>query len=91
MTPDASRGLLTIHAERDAGVSGRVLGLVGISGQVPTWFSARHVGDDSLKIVIEVTVASADHLGLLGRKLLNIPSVLSVDVDLLGSGRELRP
>jgi hypothetical protein len=75
-----SRYLFTLETEADPQAPARILGLVTRRNVLPSWFSARDLGGDRLRVVIEVRDLDAHGAGYLAKCVLNIPSVISADV-----------
>jgi hypothetical protein len=75
-----NRYLLTIETEADPQAPARILGLVTRRNVLPSWFSARDLGGDRLRVVIEVRDLDAHGVDYLQKCVLNIPSVIAADV-----------
>lgn len=76
----SSRYLLTIETEADPQAPARILGLVTRRNVLPSWFSARDLGGDRLRVVMEVRDLDAHGVAYLEKCVLNIPTVIRTDV-----------
>lgn len=70
---------LVLEADFDPQLPARVLGRFAEQGRLPTSFVAQSVDDQSLRVEVEFS-AEPDAARLLSRRLLNVPSVRSVEL-----------
>jgi hypothetical protein len=90
MNPELKlRCLVTVEAEADPQLPGRILDLVTVRGCLPEWFSVRKRGPDTLRVSLELISLDDDEAGLLARKILKIPTVLEVARTWLGKRDQL--
>ena len=85
MNPELKfRCLVTVEAEVDPQLPGRVLDLITVRGVLPDWFSVRKRGRDAIRVSLEMTDLDDHAATLLTRKILKIPSVIDVTCAWLG-------
>jgi hypothetical protein len=80
--PDSSLQLsarLVLEADFDPQLPSRVLGRFAELGRLPASFTARNLDDESLRVEVEFA-AEPDAARQLSRRLLNVPSVRSVEL-----------
>jgi hypothetical protein len=70
---------LVLEADFDPQLPARVLGRFAEQGRLPTSFVARSVDDELVRVEVEFS-AEPDAARLLSRRLLNVPSVRSVEL-----------
>ncbi|MBV8063553.1 MAG: hypothetical protein JOY51_08155 [Nevskia sp.] len=70
---------LVLEADFDPQLPSRVLGRFAELGRLPSSFTARNLDDESLRVEVEFA-AEPDAARLLSRRLLNVPSVRSVEL-----------
>jgi hypothetical protein len=70
---------LVVEADFDPQLPTRVLGRFAELGRLPTSFTAHNLGDETVRVEVEFT-AEPDAARLLSRRLLNVPSVRSVEL-----------
>ena len=86
MDAEMCQGVMTIRAEADPLVAMRVLGLIAVDNSVPSCFSARQMPDGGLQMILELAGCTGRRIEYLGRKIENIPTVLSVEIALAAPG-----
>lgn len=85
MNPEPKfRCLITVEAEADPQLPGRILDLVTVRGCLPEWFSVRKRAAGALRVSLELLGLDDDERELLRRKILKIPTVLEVGCAWLG-------
>ncbi|HZR33864.1 MAG TPA: hypothetical protein VFA75_00710 [Nevskia sp.] len=70
---------LVVEADFDPQLPSRVLGRFAEAGRLPTRFVAHNVDDERLRVEVEFA-AEPDAARHLSRRLLNVPSVRSVEL-----------
>ena len=92
MNPELKyRCLITVEAEVDPQLPGRVIDLIAVRGSLPEWFSVRKRGLDTLRVSLEVLDIDQDAAALFIRKILKIPTVLDASCTWLGKRDQLAP
>ena len=90
MNPELKfRCLVTIEAESDPQLPGRILDLVAVRGVLPDWFSVRRRGADRIRVSLELGDLDEPAAGLLADRILKIPTVLDVERTWLGQRAQL--
>lgn len=77
LAPSSAR--LVLEADFDPQLPARVLGRFAELGRLPTSFLARNLDDESLRLEVEFA-SEPDAARQLSRRLLNVPSVRSVEL-----------
>lgn len=77
LAPSSAR--LVLEADFDPQLPARVLGRFAELGRLPTSFLARNLDDESLRLEVEFP-SEPDAARQLSRRLLNVPSVRSVEL-----------
>ena len=70
---------LVVEADFDPQLPTRVLGRFAELGRLPTSFVSRNLDDQAVRVEVEFS-AEPDAARLLSRRLLNVPSVRSVEL-----------
>lgn len=70
---------LVLEADFDPQLPSRVLGRFAEQGRLPSSFVSRNLDDETLRVEVEFS-AEPDAARLLSRRLLNVPSVRSVEL-----------
>jgi hypothetical protein len=79
MNPELKfRCLVTVEAEVDPQLPGRILDLLTVRGCLPEWFSVRKRAPDSIRVSLELIDVDDQAAELLARKILKLPTVLDV-------------
>ena len=85
MNPELKyRCLVTVEAEADPQLPGRILDLLAVRNHPPDWFSVRRRDAATIRICVELADTDEDASTLLARRILRIPSVLEVSRAWLG-------
>ncbi len=85
----ASRCLLTIEAEADPELPGRILAVFAQRNLLPAWFSLRHRGEDGLLIAVELVDWSGEDCDRCVHRILKIPTVIEVGRRWISRGEEV--
>lgn len=91
MTPSFSHCLLTVEAEYHAQTPSRVLGLVTCHNVLPLWFSVRPMGQEAIRIVMELDGFDMEMVEWMAKRIANIPSVVSVSRTLMKKRTPIEP
>lgn len=70
---------LVVEADFDPQLPSRVLGRFAELGRLPASFTARNLDDETVRVEVEFA-AEPEAARLLSRRLLNVPSVRSVEL-----------
>lgn len=90
MNPELKfRCLVTVEAEADPQLPGRILDLLTVRGCLPDWFSVRKRGSDMIRVSLELSDLDQQAASLLVRKILKIPSAMDVSHTWLGQRDQL--
>lgn len=78
MTADFSHCLLTIDADYHAQAPAQVIGCITRHNRLPSWFSVRPTGTDSLRIVMELDGFDMDAVDRIVKRINSLPSIVGV-------------
>ena len=85
MNPELKfRCLITVEAEVDPQLPGRILDLVTVRGCLPEWFSVRKRRPETIRVSLELLELDEYDANLLTQKILKMPTVLDVERTWLG-------
>ena len=73
-----TRCVLTINADYDVQAPARILAFLTRGNALPERFSMQAIGDDAIRIVLELRCSDSEAAGLLARRISHIPAVNSV-------------
>lgn len=86
MSRRSFRQLLVVEAEADPQVPARILGTVTQRNVLPSWFSARRIDEDQLRVIMELGDLDEDRVRYIVQCILKIPTVVSVVAQPMSAG-----
>jgi hypothetical protein len=72
------RCLVTVEAEADPQLPGRILDLLAVKNRLPDWFSVRWLDASTIRVSVELGGDDEEATSFFAKRILKMPTVLAV-------------